>query len=494
MQTPTFSILPSPPLTGSIPAPNDGARIDGAGAGASFAAFLQNQVSSDPLPATWDTQTIGEYPTMVSAAGETGKTLPVSGKDQADDTVADEVLPVCEVVIALAPLVAADVVRITMPSQQNPAAVDPALAVSSSRLGEASIDPSRPTDAAARTSLAVLAPTLSPKASLVRAEAMSPALELAASPSHASDGVPVGPVAGIAQAHASSPVAVSLAVSSSGEANEVFPLVAGGQMVDAKFAAPLVPAVTMSAETMAKSSPDESVNEARTSPATAAQLSPRLDAAPTGGDTTERDKPRNSGIAKVNAESAATPTRTLIDFAVPPTAVSASAGERVSPAPFAQATPTAPVALIDGANSVATVVDRLLAAREAGMGALTSIAVANREFGEITVSFAASDAALEVSLTAEDQSAQRALAAALHSAERITPREPGTSTAQSLQNTAASTFQERGGEAQMSRDGSSGSSGRHARGDAPDDARRAARSSTPVRDEPTGGEPAGIYV
>ena len=77
----------------------------------------------------------------------------------------------------------------------------------------------------------------------------------------------------------------------------------------------------------------------------------------------------------------------------------------------------------DRAEVIASLVERLALARETGAGTLASVAVANRDLGEITVNFAHHDRSLEVSLSARDAESQQALAAALGNAERVGARD-----------------------------------------------------------------------
>lgn len=168
-----------------------------------------------------------------------------------------------------------------------------------------------------------------------------------------------------------------------------------------------------------------------------------------------------------------------------------AAVDRAAATPAAAALPAMPAAAPDRADVVAHVVDRLMAAREVGLGALASIAIANRDFGDLTVSFSDNGQSLDVSVTAADADKQRALSAALTMTERPVTREPASQATQASQNTSATMQQDRNAEGQLARD----SGGRLPRGEAMTEQRRAGSSViSATENDAAAPERSGIYV
>ena len=150
---------------------------------------------------------------------------------------------------------------------------------------------------------------------------------------------------------------------------------------------------------------------------------------------------------------------------------------------------SAAAGLADPFEAVAAVVERLTAAREAGLGSLASVAIGNRDFGEITVNFVEKGKALEVSLTAADYEKQQALAAALNSADRPVARDAAVSAAPSTHLSSEASQHERGAQSQLARDDSG-------RRDAREPANERRAAARPAAGETGASEPerSGIYV
>lgn len=221
------------------------------------------------------------------------------------------------------------------------------------------------------------------------------------------------------------------------------------------------------------------------------QIAPRLGAADAStGDTADhrdqgKQEPRQNSI-EVAASSAR--ITTPIDV-FPASSVLLSKLESAGQIGGQKIAPITPVAFLDRAEAIAGVVDRLVATREAGIGPLASVAIAHREFGEITVNFATNDHALDVSLVAEDQDKQRALSAALHSADRVPSRETSSSASQPSHQAGTLAHHERGSDANLSRDGGSGQTREQAPGKS-----QGSKHSHPEPIDPPTHETGGIYV
>lgn len=163
----------------------------------------------------------------------------------------------------------------------------------------------------------------------------------------------------------------------------------------------------------------------------------------------------------------------------------ANAATAAAPAPaFAMSAP-------DRAEAVATVVDRLMAARDVGLGAFASVAIDHHEFGELTVNFASKGERLEVSIDAADGDKQRALAASLVSQDRQGPRETLAQVAPTSSHTGAPMSSDRGADGHAARSGAH----QQAHDQSSSDPRRRTRSpAEPVVRQSAEPDRGGIYV
>lgn len=153
-----------------------------------------------------------------------------------------------------------------------------------------------------------------------------------------------------------------------------------------------------------------------------------------------------------------------------------------------------PATVVDRAEAIAHVVDRLMAAREVGLGAVASVAIDHREFGELKVSFADAGERLEVTIDAADTEKQRALAASLHSQDRPVTREPLTQASPASLHPATSVSPDRGGDGHAANNGGNqqandrGLTGQQRRATSAD------ASGAPAQSQDTAQERGGIYV
>lgn len=258
-------------------------------------------------------------------------------------------------------------------------------------------------------------------------------------------------------------------------------------------AAPVVAAVSTEQAIKSMTPAERGSQPAAAVTSTAQQTAPAPVANDSRGEASQQgageDAPRRtaSSVATVS-----TPSVSAGDLfsAIPATPVVAAV-DRAAATPAAAALPAMPAVTPDRADAVAHVLDRLMAAREVGMGSLTSIAIANRDFGDLTVSFSDNGNSLDVSVTAADADKQRALAAALTMPERPVTREPATQATQAPQNTSATMQQDCNAEGQLARD----SGGRQPRGEAMTEQRRAGQSpATATETETAVPQRSGIYV
>ncbi len=226
------------------------------------------------------------------------------------------------------------------------------------------------------------------------------------------------------------------------------------------------------------------------------QLAARGDlACASRGDASRQDSQDRTGTRHDTGSDAslATARRSNVEFSAAAYPAPLAMSDRATPASTATAAsvPAPAAAMPDRAEAVANVVNRLIAAREAGLGALTSVVIAHREFGDLTVNFADNGNALDISVTAADADRQRALAAALHTAERPVARDTQSPAPPSSQHGTASHQQDRGTEGAFARD----SSGRQPRGEAMRDERRSGQAATSIADDEAAVPAAGgIYV
>jgi len=202
-----------------------------------------------------------------------------------------------------------------------------------------------------------------------------------------------------------------------------------------------------------------------------------------------RDGENASGGENGKQAPPPSPFAARIEAFAPPSSAPIELNGPAAQTPFVAATTAAPsAAMPDRAEAIANVVERLVAARDFGLATATSVIVGNRDFGEITVNFAETGNALEVSVTAADPENQRALAAALQSAERPVTRDL---TPQASQQSAASMHQDRGTGSQLARDGGS----RQARGETGADRQRPERPAVATaQSESHAAQRSGIYV
>lgn len=211
------------------------------------------------------------------------------------------------------------------------------------------------------------------------------------------------------------------------------------------------------------------------------------------GETSQRgareDAPRRDSAVSLAAPAASAASASVADLLSAMPVTPAAAQDRAATISTVATLPVMPTAAPDRAEVIAHVVDRLMAAREVGLGTLASIAIENRDFGDLTVSFSDKGNSLEVSVTAADADKQRALAAALSTAERPVTREPATQTSS---NTASATMQQdRSVEGQLARDSGS----RQPRGETMTEQRHAGHSASPATEAETAApQRSGIYV
>lgn len=506
MQTPTLSALSAIALPVTAENPAVGAAFDlGRGGEAPFAAMLRGfdgpvtiESAGDfalPAPALDAGRMIAALPVLAG----TGKILPAPGKEAADlppnehNDLAPE--PMAAEPSLMSPAL---ISAVSLVLQADPAAASPAA------------KPSEPAPAGASgapTPIAMFAPVL-PAAANISAQpsAYTNSLESPAPQT----------VARIAPAAHSAAPTITIQPAAAGPAADT-PHPAGLVAVTVNAASPVATAPIASEGV-------EQVASASTGPAPAlaaaatpsAQPVPAPSAAPVlltrkdigtevRAETPHRQGQDDGAGRRTGSETAASPSvrlpvfdATALAAAMPVPAADRMVGAAPTASPLA---PTAaPLASIDRADAIASVVDRIAAAREVGMGSLSSLAVAHRDFGEITVSFLDKGNALDVSLTAAGEENQRALAAALQTAERPVARDaaapapaapsPSSSPSQSAHhNGAGNPSQDRSMDGQSARD----SGGRQARDNGAGDTRRPA--SNTVSDMPAAeADRRGLYV
>lgn len=487
MQTNAFSTLPSPAPSVTASLSIDGAQPEGEAGG--FAALLRDQGGAA------ERQSIGQQPFVaefqVTAAGsallpviaETGKNLPPPGKDAAgkagsDETVADgtALLPVSEFALDIAQLFAA--APLNAEAGKTLPAVVPAAGQDGVVAGTAAAGSTIQIASAARTMAALTLRSGSP----LRAPIASQVPVIHTTPEQSATQAGGIAVSIVAPAIDGSPTGAAFAPARPAVMTAVDASIAA-VMPETVTAASVAKADAASPASQPAGTPLSSIPTSPAGAAIAANLGSAADNAPggRGEGKDERPMPKAEPIAAIARAS---------DSAPAPAVTPVATGERAlaSAAVPAMPAPIAPV--LDRAEAIANVVDRLVAARDAGVGALASVAIAHRDFGDIAVNFTTNTNGLEVSLAAEDADKQRALAAALQQAERTAPRDSSSSAPQTAQNAAASAHHERGGDAQRSRDGGQ----RQAQGETHGEARRGAPQSDAGQADRSPATPGGIYV
>lgn len=498
MKSPAFSSLPAPMPTGLVPA-SRGVRGEDDAAKSPFSTLLR---AHEDIAAGPETPSNGLAATMPGIApdavllpsvADTGKMLPPPGKHAADDRA----ISISELVFPLAPLMPAPELAVAKSGALGEIAP---VAVPDIVIGEGP-------RSAALMHVAPLASTISvpaqsdgvvpqatgavpPLGSPTEKAGPLPSVTPTFTPSSHAIVLPM-PSAEGTDAPAKSgagPIAVAISAASHCDPGAAANVVSSRHAVEGSAVIAIAAGGAGAAEALVK--PSGGMANAIT--AIAMQPSPRLD--PTGAARGETSQGRGEGSGEhpaAHAAGAAQVTAVVSDdTALPHAAIPVSPSERVSAAAITSVAPTVPTAPLDHAEAVSRVIDRLAMAREAGMGAMASVAIAHREFGDITVRFAANNDMLEASLAAEDQDKQRALSAALHTAERTAVREPASSASPSSHHAAGSPYQDRGNEGQLPRD----SGNRQARGEAPADPRREGAPVDATLAESSASDSHGIYV